>query len=249
MSNKVTEKQLEQLFAGEKPRSLGNPWKWVIIFAGMFVAVLVIINLPAFSSNFDYWFKTEFNNDSYEDPVIDKVVNNQKNPSELAKTVNKNTIYLDKINVKAPIIFNVPNDADSVAANLQNGVIHIAGAAHPGEIGNVFLTGHSSNFVWARGNYNNIFSRLNNLQVNDNIVINYNDVIYIYRVSDKYVASASAIGNLKQNNNSEITLMTCYPIGTNINRLIIKGVQVKPDPSANQKKAPSTLDSLPDIRR
>jgi sortase A len=249
MTKKITERELQQLFAGQKINKGSSPLKWALVFVAIFAAILVIINLPAFSSNFDYWFSTQFQNTSFENPTLNQVIDNKKPVSDLLSIIPKNSIYIDKLNIKAPITFDVPNETAAVAANLQNGAIQIEGTAHPGEIGNVFITGHSSNYVWAKGSYNHVFSRLPDLEVNDYVTVNYNNIIYIYQVSDKYVTSATAIGNLKQTDRSELTLMTCYPVGTNLNRLIIKGIQIKPDPSVNQKKAPSTLDNLPDIKR
>lgn len=245
----VTEKDLEQLFSKRRTKKPASKLRFPVLLISLAVLILVIINFPAFSSNFSFWFATNLQNNSYENPTIEKIVKNREPVSKIIPSVPKNSIHIDKLDLTAPVIFDVPNETKAVADNLQNGTIHIAGAAHPGEIGNVFITGHSSNYLWSKGDYSHIFSRLNSLLVNDYILVNYNDVVYFYRVSDKYVASPADIGNLGQSDTSELTLMTCYPVGTNINRLIVKAIQVKPDPATNIKKAPSSLDFLPKINR
>jgi len=249
MYDKLTEKQLEQLFLGKKTKKPLNPIKWAVFFVLIFLVVLATINFPAYSSNFSFWFNVELKNQSYENPIVDKVASGTKPASTLLPIVSKNTIYIDKLDLHAPINFDVPNETQAVAEGLENGTVHILGTAHPGEIGNVFITGHSSNYVWAAGSYKHVFSRLNKLEDGDNVTINYNNIIYIYQITDKYVVSADATSNLAQRDTSELTLMTCYPVGTNLNRLMIKAIQIKPDPANNQKKAPSNLDNLPNISR
>lgn len=246
----ITEKELENLFRNNKKPKKGVSWiRALFIFALVFIATVIIINFPAFSSNFSYWFETEIKNNSFENPNVNNIALNNQSANSIVNEVSNNSVYIDKLDLRAPIIFDVNNDAQSVKDALEKGIIHLKGTAHPGEIGNVFITGHSSNYVWAQGQYNHIFSRLPNLDVNDNVTINYNNIIYIYQVTSKYIVSASDIDILKQGASSELTLMTCYPIGTNINRLVVRAKQIKPDSAYNQKKNPSSLDSLPDIKR
>jgi len=46
---------------------------------------------------------------------------------------------------------------------LEKGIIKYPGSADPGTEGNSFIFGHSSNYPWAKGDYNNVFALLNEL--------------------------------------------------------------------------------------
>jgi LPXTG-site transpeptidase (sortase) family protein len=213
------------------------------------IILIVVINFPAIKSLTGFWYSTSVSNQSYENPKIEKVVSKTATAASILPEIPNNSIYIDKIQVTAPISFDVPNETGAVTNGLQQGVIHLQNTAHPGETGNVFITGHSSNYFWEKGNYNTIFARLNNLTSGDNISINYHGAIYIYKVTDKFVVSPSDISVLKQNSDSKLTLMTCYPVGTNLKRLIVIANQAAPDAKSNIARQPSALDYLPDIRR
>lgn len=246
----TNEKELLDILSGKKPERYFNLWWLVIIFVVLTVSITLIMNYRSIKAQAEFWFSTNVNNVSYEQPVIDKVINNQAPASQVQAEVPLNSIYLDKINVKAPISFDVVNDAASVDAGLQKGVIQLKGTAHPGEIGNVFITGHSSNYFWEKGAFSSIFALLNNLTKDDNIVINYKNSLYFYRVRSKTIVLPTDLSPLDQTSASELTLMTCYPVGTNLKRLIVKADQVKPDPLLNQKKSGlSSPNLLPQVKR
>jgi sortase A len=106
---------------------------------------------------------------------------------------------------------------------LEYGIVRYPGSAKPGEKGNSFIFGHSSNFPWIAGEYNDVFSRLGQVEVGDIVFSYYGQKKYKYRVIEKKVVKPNDIGVLKNDETKkELTLMTCWPIGTTLNRLIIK---------------------------
>lgn len=56
---------------------------------------------------------------------------------------------------------------------LENGVIRYPGSGKPGETGNSFVFGHSSNFPWMEGDYNDVFSLLDHVEFDDEVVVYY----------------------------------------------------------------------------
>jgi len=58
-------------------------------------------------------------------------------------------LYIPRINVRAPIIFS-DNDKD-IMKDLERGVSHYPQTALPGKVGNVFISGHSSDYPWRGG--------------------------------------------------------------------------------------------------
>jgi len=106
---------------------------------------------------------------------------------------------------------------------LENGVIRYPGSAKPGEEGNSFIFWHSSNNVWEEGDYNDVFALLDNVDFEDEIIVYYGQEKYVYKISAKNVIKPGDVSVLRSDaaDKSQITLMTCWPIGTTLNRLIV----------------------------
>ena len=116
--------------------------------------------------------------------------------------------------------------------DLESGLAHFMKTAAPGQNGNLIVSGHSSNFVWAKGGYNHIFEKLNDLQVGDLVTIqtvqkNGRMFEYQYKITDKFVTTANDQKIFENTPNPTLTLSTCWPLGTNLKRLIVKAEIVK----------------------
>lgn len=136
-------------------------------------------------------------------------------------------IIISKIGVSAPIIWSKSEDEKSLQEDLKKGVVHYPKSASPGQDGNVVISGHSSNYVWVKGNYNYIFKNLNNLQKDDEIKIkvtqqNKRIVNYTYKIIDKRVTTAEDPFIFETTANPSITLSTCWPLGTAFKRLVVR---------------------------
>jgi sortase A len=111
--------------------------------------------------------------------------------------------------------------------NLQKGVVHYAGTPLPGEgKGPIFISGHSSYYSWDPGQYKTVFTNLDKLSEGDLIQIKYNDQLYTYRVYETVVVNPDQVDVLNSVNEPTLDLMTCVPVGTNQQRLIIKAKQI-----------------------
>lgn len=129
-----------------------------------------------------------------------------------------------KIGVEAPIILDV--NEDSVLSSLENGVAHIAGTAKPGEIGNTFIVGHSSNYPWAKGNYNHVFSLLDELVNGDVITVYYQNQNRDYKVIEKVIVKPDQVEIASSTDKELLSIMTCFPVGTTLNRLVVKAERI-----------------------
>ena len=105
--------------------------------------------------------------------------------------------------------------------SLKNGVVHYPGTSWPSQTGNTVITGHSSYFPWDPGRFKDVFALLNDVMVGDKIAFYYKQHKYIYQVSDKKIVMPSNIDILKQTTDKKLTLITCYPVGTNLKRLVV----------------------------
>jgi sortase A len=106
---------------------------------------------------------------------------------------------------------------------LKKWVVRYPGTAQPWQVGNAFIFWHSSNYPWVKSEYNDIFALLDNLELWDEIIVYYNQKKYIYRVTDRAIVKPGDVKALESRdpNKKELSLMTCWPIGTTLERLII----------------------------
>ena len=128
-------------------------------------------------------------------------------------------------------------------AAMQNGVAHFAipgASSHPGEIGNTVLSGHSSNDLFDPGDYKFIFAQLEKLQKGDTVYANYKGVRYTYVITGTEVVKPTEVSKLIYDTDKPIlTLITCTPLGTSRDRLLVTAEQVSPDP-VKSAPAPTT---------
>lgn len=133
-------------------------------------------------------------------------------------------IVIEKINANAKVVANVdPTNEAAYSQALAQGVAHAKGTSFPGEKGNIYLFSHSTDAPWNIIRYNAIFYLLGKLDTSDTITLFYKGRRYDYIVYDKTVASPSDTHYLTDVYNSPVlTLQTCDPPGTLINRLIVR---------------------------
>jgi len=129
-------------------------------------------------------------------------------------------IIIPKLNISVPVVANVDGTNEAVYDKaLEGGVAQFKGTALPGEKSNIFIFGHSSANI--DGPYAKIFADLNDLSDTDEIKINYHGREYGYTVTSKNIVEATDISPLQKTNTEQLTLMTCWPIGTDQERLIV----------------------------
>jgi sortase A len=147
-------------------------------------------------------------------------------------------LIIPKINVDVPVSYDIGNDYDSQMKAMESGVAHFAipdAYSHPGQIGNTVIAGHSSNDLLGFGNYKFIFAQLDKLEAGDIIYANYKSVRYTYTVTGKEVVKPNDVNKLihPETNTPILTLLTCTPLGTAINRLLVTAEQISPDPTTS----------------
>lgn len=158
-------------------------------------------------------------------------------PTTSTKVGPEPKIIIPKINVDAPVVYDVPSLEENVIQNkLRDGVVHypIPGAnSVPGQTGNTVVLGHSSNDVFDDGAYKFVFVQLDKLQKGDTFYLNYSGTRYTYSVTEKKVIDPTEVGQLVIDNGKPLaTLVTCTPPGTALKRLIVIGEQISPDPGS-----------------
>jgi len=159
-------------------------------------------------------------------------------------------LIIPKINIDVPVVYDVTPDYDSQMKAMEKGVAYfgIPGAnSKPGQIGNTVLSGHSSNDIIDPGDFKFIFARLDHLVKGDTIYVNYESKRYTYTVTKMEVVKPTEVSKLVYATDKPIlTLITCTPLGTSLNRLLVTAEQVSPDPKA-ATAAPSTSASTQSV--
>lgn len=135
-------------------------------------------------------------------------------------------VEISSIGVNVPIIWS--KTAESFDKDLQSGVVHYPGTAMPGQVGTSYISGHSSNYAWARGEFNKVFSKLGDLPKNTSFKItvvqkNGKDAILHYVVTETKEFAATDPAQFQNGGNSVVALSTCWPIGTTQRRLVVFG--------------------------
>jgi LPXTG-site transpeptidase (sortase) family protein len=145
-------------------------------------------------------------------------------------------VIIPKINVEIPVDYNETSTNEANIENdLEDGVVHYPTTVQPGQLGNAAFFGHSSNNIFNKGKYKFAFVLLHTLVKGDTFYLTYNDKVYVYKVVSKTIVSPNDINvlNAIPGQTATATLITCDPPGTSINRLIVVGQQISPDPSTN----------------
>ena len=139
------------------------------------------------------------------------------------------SIIIPKIDAVAPIVDNVDpeNQAEYLKA-LREGVAHAKGTAYPGGAGNVYLFAHSTDAFYNVGKYNAVFYLLGKLSKGDEVFIYYMGEKFRYLVDRVKVVGPNEIKYLAGNPaKNTLTLQTCYPPGTTLDRLIVIANEVE----------------------
>ena len=121
--------------------------------------------------------------DVKKEVMLDDLVKKPENPQRVS------FLRYPRFNVNAPIIYSTfedlfelkvncdpnkdelrclnfqkPRDTSEITSpvqiKLRDGPVHMALSPPPGEIGNSYIVGHSSNFSWIKSNYNKVFAPL-----------------------------------------------------------------------------------------
>lgn len=214
-------------------RTLSN----FLILAGIFVLIFSLV--PTIRIELWYKFK-EFRGINFSLDTGATSVNTtdhspfasllSKYPPIKVEPVNRDyAIVIEKIGVNAPIVPDVDvSKSASYMEALKHGVAAAAGSSHPGEVGNTYLFAHSALDFWNFGPYALVFTLLNRVENGDRIVLFYNNQRYDYMVANKEIVKGfNTEPLLRTYDESVLTLQTCDPPGTALNRLIVTARLVK----------------------
>ena len=140
---------------------------------------------------------------------------------EIDSAIRQFGLIVDKLAIRAPIVADVDgNNKTAYNKALLKGVAHYKGTAKPGEGGNIFVFGHSSTAI-GQGDYAKAFASLNDLEKGDEAIVYYRQEELRYSVASKKIVASDDMSVLEPTKKEQLTLMTCWPIGSNFKRLTV----------------------------
>jgi sortase A len=186
--------------------------------------VFICFNWPALKARFFYNENEDF---IFEEEKKNNTSFNEEN-KKAEKVPEDNRLIIKKINVSVPII-SISSRLDKILQEgLKKGAVVFPQTALPGEKGNCVIVGHSSNFSWRKGDYDTIFVLLDKLKIGDEVEIFWEKEKIKYAIFENpQIVKANQTEILASAEEPILTLMTCWPIGTDYKRLIVKGKLVK----------------------
>lgn len=133
-------------------------------------------------------------------------------------------LEIPRLRLRAPIILADEDQKNNLGPLLLQGVVHHPETALPGQTGNGVYIGHSSNYWWVKSNYNTVFTLLDKLERDDEIFINFENNTYRYLVTEQKAVGkgSSEIFDQPDPGAAEITLVTCWPNGTDLKRFFVR---------------------------
>ena len=136
-------------------------------------------------------------------------------------------LVINKLNLQTPIQRNVPIDDQAAydKALLSGVALASSSATLEAVTGNSFIFGHSSRFALHSTAFDAIFALLPKLQSGDSMQIVSNGQTANYKVTISHVINATDVGYLNSSSERELTLVTCWPIGTDLKRWVVQAVK------------------------
>lgn len=209
----------------------------ILVAGGLIgLGLYFLLNAPALSQQLRFWWESDIQaavQTTAPLPIISEPVvtpGTSNSPTETVAMAD-NSIYIPKLNVRAPIIWDVTGGKDlnsDLLKALERGVARYPQTALPDQVGNVFLTGHSSNYWWEKGQYKTVFALLNRLVVGDVVMLKYQGKVYTYKVNGQKVVKPTETSVLNPTQTPTLSLMTCTPTGTSLYRRIVTADLISP---------------------
>lgn len=203
-------KKSEKVKKSLPKRKNKKPFSWLIIVGVALILVSLFIPAKTFA------------------PVIKSEISYQINKKNISNTeftpVNTDfSIVIPKINANTKVVKNVdPLNSTIYQQALTQGVAHALGTATPDTEGNTFIFAHSAGNWYQANQYNAVFYLLNKLVTGDQIFVYYQNQKYTYLVKELRFVSPTDVKLMNQDiSQRQLTLMTCWPPGTTLKRLIV----------------------------
>lgn len=218
--------------------------KLIKVYIVMFVLAFLIINWSDASWIFNYrvlyGLAYDFFN-PYPNSIL--LISDNKNFLPIEKLAHKavddsnaypysnknNSIEISNINITAPLVIGESTDLSLLEKNLNQGTVLYPESVLPGEIGQTIVLGHSAPPNWPRIKYDWVFSKINDLNFGDEVIIYFNNKKYVYKIVQKDIVDKGEeiTKNILNGHNNVLVMISCWPPGKNYKRVAVQAELVK----------------------
>lgn len=142
-------------------------------------------------------------------------------------TIGENRLYLPQINVDVPIVEQ--KDGESQASALDRGALHrTPDNGNPKDGGNFVLAAHrfTLGFTPSETRAKSPFYHIDEMQVGDQVYVDYNGLRYAYKISEKKTVAPSDVGIEARTKDSRMTIYSCTLSGSNDGRVVLFADQI-----------------------
>ena len=214
---------------------------WLIITA-FILAFFAVLDFEYLKFTVLDWFgkSQRVNMSSYQEalttaPTTASSTTSQTAPSKAQSgTINQKTrqpetspfvLTIPSLNISVPIVYVYDATEKEFQAGLKDGVVLYQGTALPGRPGNTYIFGHSSDYIWNKGNYKTVLADLSKIKLGEEIWLSdFEGNAYVYIAMESFVAGPKDLHFLSQETGGKkiLTLQTSWPLGTALKRWIVK---------------------------
>lgn len=209
-----------------KTRKTKVSLKPLFLSAFLAVGIFLAISAPSQILRLDYWWRDWLGLETPQyhsgfSPSNFLSYATKKPKVDIPTNLSEGELVIPSIDVDAPIAWNIP--LQDALNGLQQGVVQASQSKLPGEVGRTFIIGHSSGYWWNKNPWTKVFALLDKVKNGDYIFLQKDGKVYAYQVASQEVVTPRDVQVVRddQLNHNQLTLMTCTPVGTTLNRLIV----------------------------
>ncbi len=208
-----------------KKKKKRNPKKETIIT----IALIIIAGVVGYFAFMNWQGKSQVieQADVNQNGNLSRTISNSippEPPRPPLETSDADFLWIPERDVTAPIIYVDEANEDVFQDALTRGVVHYPGTALPGEPGNPYIFGHSSDYMWKAGDFKQVLKAIIDIPLETKIrITNSEGGLFIYRVIETKIVGPKEVSVLDQFNyeRTMLTLQTSWPLGTALKRYIV----------------------------
>ena len=149
-----------------------------------------------------------------------------------------NRLIIPDLNINVPLVDTESNgrvdfSQENFDDELTKGVVKYPTTPTPGSKGNTLIFGHTSTEWWKKNEYGVVFRNIPKLKVGQRFQVVRNGQLTTYEMVERKVVLPKNVEDyyhqFSEQNESYLTLMGCYPIGTADKRMMIVAKKI-PNP-------------------
>lgn len=208
----------------EKPSLLKELKRVFLFFCFSFILVFLILNIIQF---FNFMGRQAATLIETSPQILSQALpttTNSPEQKEFPLTEKENSLEIQKFGLEVPLVFAKSIEIKDMKQDLKSGVVVYPGSNPPGQEGKLIVLGHSSPPGWPKIRYDWVFSKLGELEVGDDVLINFDHYQYDFKVTNKiFLEKGEQIPESELNDSKQfLYLVTCWPPGKNFKRLVVE---------------------------